>query len=95
MTAKSSVTNMLAELAELRGAIANAKIASGETQLVIANDPESEELLREYRIESLDQKRTLEIGPAELDPGWYESYAAATKAGDVERSRELLGGARK
>jgi hypothetical protein len=75
MTFKAHITQAAAELAALKEAMARAKLVSGEVDIVCINDPESEELLRPFRIEGLDQTKTVEVGPAEFPgPEWYAEY---------------------
>jgi hypothetical protein len=50
MTAKGATDKMLSELAELRQAMAEAKVITGETPILYVNDPESKELLAPYRL---------------------------------------------
>jgi hypothetical protein len=89
MTAKSSADKAHAELAELKAAMEQAKFATGNASIVIVNDPEQG--LDDYRLGLNDTSQTISIGPSEY-PGraWYEAYQEAARAGDRERSRELL-----
>jgi hypothetical protein len=61
MTGKTSVAAMLAGLEDLKAAMAQAKVETGETSVIFVNDPESEELLRPHR-KNLDQSQTFVIG---------------------------------
>jgi hypothetical protein len=89
VSAKADAAKMLAEIAGLEKAIADAKAARGESVFIVANDPEQG--LEAYRIPNLDQTKTVELGPAEFPGGeWYAAYQAASEAGDTERSRDLL-----
>jgi hypothetical protein len=61
MTSRTSVAAMLAELEDLKAAMAEAKLATGQIEIVIVNDCEDEALLAPYR-RNLNQLETFEIG---------------------------------
>jgi hypothetical protein len=87
---KANMTKAESELAKLEAMLAEAKFVTGEASVIIANDPESEELLAPYR-RNLDQTKTFEICEPQF-PGsaWYAEYAKAAQSGDNEYARELL-----
>jgi hypothetical protein len=91
MTAKSSRDRAHAELEEFKKAMQEARFATGEASILVANDPEDPGMLEGYRLGLNDASKVVEIGPSQY-PGdhWYRQYAAAAKAGDHERASELL-----
>jgi hypothetical protein len=66
MSTKADMGKMLAEIAELEKAIAEAKAARGLFTMTIVNDPELG--LEDFVIKDLDQSKCYEIGPA-AQPG--------------------------
>jgi hypothetical protein len=92
MTFKTHLGQAAIELAALKQAMLQAKLARGDLRVTIVNDPEDPEMLAPYR-RRLDQTKTFSIGPAEF-PGhdWYCRYQEAAKRGDEEETRGLLEG---
>jgi hypothetical protein len=87
MTFRSNKPKAEIVLAELWAAIAEAKLATGETQIIWINDPEDEESLAPYRdLPDREQTGLIEVPGAE----WYEAYQKASPENDDEYALEPL-----
>ena len=74
-------TERKARIATLEEAARRAE-RNAPVNIVIVNDPEDMNLLREYRVENLDQSRALEIGPTTFPgPRWYARYQQWAREG--------------
>jgi hypothetical protein len=65
MSFKCNMSKAEIALAELRTAIAEAKLASGESQMILVHDPEDPATLAPYKGD-LYQSVSCEIGPPEF-----------------------------
>jgi hypothetical protein len=90
MTFKSEMDHARDELAKLEEEMLRAKLATGAIKMILVNDPEDPTMLEPYR-QTLDQTKCFSIGPPEFPGGdWYREYQEASRAGDAERTHDLL-----